>query len=217
MKLKRLCSVILAIVMVFSIVACGNKKADVATDIAPIVDAVEEDTDAVEEDTNTSYELTDEFVTSFGRQSLEYDGTVDWMTNYVTSLNTDGIVPFELAAMEIEQGVLTGFGNVEIKNFNRGIQFGPMIGSIPFIGYIFEVSEGVSAEDFGQVLIDNADLRWNICTSADTFTVVYGEDVIMFVMHPTFFEEAPAEDEIIEEVIVEEIPEDVVVEEVPAE
>jgi len=67
--------------------------------------------------------------------------------------------------------------------------FQPMIGSIAFIGYVFELEDGVSASDFAANLKQNANMRWNICVEAEeTVTSVAGNKVF-FVMCPKQFEE----------------------------
>ena len=42
-----------------------------------------------------------------------------------------------MGSMPVEEGYLAGF-EVEIKGFKKGVTFGPMIGTIPFVGYIRE-------------------------------------------------------------------------------
>ena len=92
-------------------------------------------------------------------------------------------------AMEVEEGVLSGFDNYEVKGFKSGAVFMPMIGSIPFIGYVFELADGVSASDFVSNLKANANLRWNICVTADEMVTATSGNKVFFVMCPEQFEE----------------------------
>ena len=46
-----------------------------------------------------------------------------------------------------------------------------MISTIPFLGYIFTLEEGADIDSFIKTLKSNADLNWNICTSAEEITV----------------------------------------------
>ncbi len=101
---------------------------------------------------------------------------------------TNPIIQFSSATMPVEEGLLTGFGNAEITGFDEGVMFSPMIGSIPFVGYIFTLSEGADTEAFVQLLTDNADPRWNICTEADETVTGKAENMIFFVMSPAQFE-----------------------------
>ena len=83
--------------------------------------------------------------------------------------------------------MLAGFNNAEITGFDEGVMFAPMIGSIPFVGYIFTLPDGADTEAFLQLLTDNADPRWNICTEADETVTGKAENMIFFVMSPAQF------------------------------
>ena len=90
--------------------------------------------------------------------------------------------------MPVEEGFLTGFDNVEIKGFKEGAMFAPMIGTIPFVGYVFTMDDAAAAIELSTLLEENANPRWNICTEADEmFTTVSGNKVF-FVMSPSSFE-----------------------------
>ena len=99
------------------------------------------------------------------------------------------MIQFGGATMEVEPGLLTGFGNAEITGFSNGVMFAPMIGSIPFVGYVFTLEDGVGAAAFMQTLTDNADPRWNICVEADETVVENADNMVFFVMCPSQFEE----------------------------
>ena len=59
-----------------------------------------------------------------------------------------------------------------------------MIGSIPFVGYIFILEDGADVDTFAQNLLDNCNPRWNICVTADeTFCEVSG-NTVFFLMSP---------------------------------
>jgi len=92
-------------------------------------------------------------------------------------------------AMAVEPGFLTGFDNAEIKGFKEGAMFAPMIGTIPFVGYVFTLEDGVNASDFISTLKSSANLRWNICTTADEMVAGSSGNKVFFVMSPKSFEE----------------------------
>ncbi|MBQ9915033.1 MAG: hypothetical protein IJO50_02705 [Clostridia bacterium] len=96
---------------------------------------------------------------------------------------------FSAGSMYVEPGLLSGFGNTEIKDFTIGATFMPMIGSIPFIGYIFELPEGANVSAFINTLKANADLRWNICVTADEMVTGSVGNKVFFVMCPESLEE----------------------------
>ena len=98
------------------------------------------------------------------------------------------IIQFEGASMPVEEGLLTGFGNTEIIGFKEGIMFAPMIGSIPFVGYVFSLEEGTDIASFVGLLEENADPRWNICTEAEETIVESADSMVFFLMCPSQFE-----------------------------
>lgn len=102
------------------------------------------------------------------------------------ALVSNEIIKFVGATMPVEPGFLGGFSD-EIKGFERGTMFGPIIGSIPFIGYIFELGEGADAAAFVATLKESADLRWNICVQADEMVCENVKNKVFFVMSPSSF------------------------------
>ena len=103
-------------------------------------------------------------------------------------LLTNSQLGFMGATMKVEEGVLTGFGNAEIKGFDDGVMFGPAIGTSPFIGYVFTVSEDTDVDDFMDTLKENADLKWNVCTEADELVVEKEGDKVIVIMTPDKFD-----------------------------
>ena len=92
--------------------------------------------------------------------------------------------------MPVEPGYLTGFDDYEVKAFSDAIMVAPMIGTIPFVAYVFSVADGVDSATFASELEANCNPRWNICTAAEeTVTEVVGNKVF-FVMCPMSFETA---------------------------
>lgn len=116
---------------------------------------------------------------------VKADKSIDLET-LATSLVQNDAIPFGPAVMPVEPGYLNGFSS-EITGFSSGVFFGPMIGSIPFAGYVFKVQG--NAESFIKTLKDNADLRWNVCTQADEMVAESVGDIVFFVMAPKSFDE----------------------------
>ena len=98
------------------------------------------------------------------------------------------IIQFMGGAMEVEEGYLSGFDNVEIKGFKSGAMFAPMIGSIPFVGYVFELENAADTATFIKTLEDNANLRWNICVTAEEMVSGSVGNRVFFVMAPISFD-----------------------------
>lgn len=109
------------------------------------------------------------------------DMTTEEMANHLLE---NKLIPFAPAAMPVEEGFLSGFTD-EIHGFSEGTMFGPMIGSIPFIGYVFRSDDTAALV---KVLKEKADKNWNICTQADEMVCEEAEGMVFFVMSPAKFE-----------------------------
>ena len=60
-----------------------------------------------------------------------------------------------------------GFDNYRITGYRSGAVYMPMIGSIPFIGYVFALEDGTDPAAFLKSLTDNCNPKWNICVEAE--------------------------------------------------
>ncbi|MDO4420330.1 MAG: hypothetical protein Q4B92_08220 [Ruminococcus sp.] len=169
--MKKTIAIILAALMMLAVSACGiggTASTEPATDPAP---------------TTVGTKLLADFKTLTDKTPQEI----------ADALLTNEEIQFMPATMPVEEGFLNGF-NEEIKGFEEGVMFGPAIGTIPFVGYIFTVAEGGDVAAFVKTLEDNANLRWNICTEAEEMICVAEGNTVFFVMCPTSFEEQPADD-----------------------
>ncbi len=106
----------------------------------------------------------------------------------VTTLMGTPALSFGPVTAEVEPGLLTGFGNTEISGFEEAVMFAPMIGSIPFVGYVFDLGEDGDTHAFADLLEENADPRWNICTEAEQTVIAISGQLVFFVMCPTSLE-----------------------------
>ena len=101
---------------------------------------------------------------------------------------TNEAILFASGAMPMEPGYLSGF-DAEITGFSECVMFAPMIGTIPFVGYIFTLEDGADVEAFKTTLNDNANPRWNICTEADQTVISNVGNTVFFLMCPATLEE----------------------------
>ena len=168
--MKKTIAIILASLMMLAMAACGTgTSAPTETDPAP---------------TTVGTKLLADFRTMADKTPQEI----------ADALLTNEVIQFMPMTMPVEEGFLNGF-NEEIKGFKEGVMFGPMIGTIPFVGYVFTVADGGDVDAFVKTLEDNANLRWNICTEAEELIVEAEGNTVFFVMCPKSFEEAPAGDD----------------------
>ena len=194
--MKKLTVAALLVAMSLSLAACGgnNNGQDNVNDTQNVTENVDtqtqDDEDSVNADADT--EMVDDT-----EGAVAVEGTVgqvlkdDFLTQVelADALIANPIIPFAGATMPVEEGLLNGFGNTEVTGFSEGVMFAPMIGSIPFVGYVFTLEEGADAETFMQSLKDSADLNWNICTAADEMTVEQSGNKVFFLMSPLNFSE----------------------------
>ena len=109
------------------------------------------------------------------------------MEELANVLVTDPVIQFMGVAAPIETGAeyFTGFGEYQITGYDSAATFMPMIGSIAFVGYVFDLSDDTNVKKFIKALKNHCDPRWNICVEADQTVVGAVDDIVFFVMCPT--------------------------------
>lgn len=200
--MKKLLLSAMAITLVFSMTACGGKTEPSATPEPSIVESVENEPIVTEAPVETEEpveaeplpgEATGETVGTtllgvFNELVADEAAGHDALT-IADKLITHESILFSGGSMEIEEGYLSGFNNYEVTGFEQGAMFAPMIGSIPFVGYVFILPEDADVDAFMTGLKDNADLRWNICVEADEMICEANGNTVFFLMCPANFEE----------------------------
>ena len=171
--MKKIIALFLAALMVVGVVACGKKESEKKTEETKKEEVKEPET--VGEFLLVDFEANPE-------------GTAQEIAERVVA---NEIIPFSPMVTPVEPGLLMGFDNAEITGFEEGVMFGPMMGTIPFVGYVFVLEEGADVDAFVTTLKDNANLRWNICTEAEELTVESEDNTVFFLMSPKNFEEQP--------------------------
>lgn len=117
-------------------------------------------------------------------EDIMIEGAITNPAEIANALCMAELVPMGLGAMEVAPGLLTGFDNYEVTDFSSGAVFMPMIGSIPFVGYIFQVEEGIDMVNYVNDLSANCNPRWNVCVEADETLVGYYGNTVFFLMCP---------------------------------
>ncbi len=185
--MKKILSLMLVSAMVMSMIACGND------DVAETTESTVVSTETVSTE-SVSTETAAENTAPVGEVALDTFKTfVEANPEAAAEEVVNAMLPtlenyFSPASMLVEEGLLTGFGNVEIKGFEEGVMFSPMIGTIPFVGYIFTLPADADAEAFVTTLTDNANLGWNVCVEADQMLTEVVGNKVFFVMSPSTFE-----------------------------
>lgn len=153
--MKRKFALILVLSTLFSLAACGKEEAP--------------------EPATLGQELYSSFTAKVNSGETDAQLIAD-------ALLSEGPLPFEGGvSAPVEEGFLMGF-TADITGFEKAVMFGPAIGAIPFVGYVFELSSAEDCEAFCAMLLENCDMRWNICTEADETVCGSAENLVFFVM-----------------------------------
>jgi hypothetical protein len=109
--------------------------------------------------------------------------TTEEMAN---ALVTNPAIQFMGGAMPLEVGTefFTGFDEYQITGYESAAVYMPMIGSIAFVGYVFDLAEGTDVNTFITALSENCNPRWNICVEADETLVGAFGNKVFFLMCP---------------------------------
>ena len=176
--MKKIIALLMAVLMVMTMVACGTNE-----EITSIAD------DASSKVETNGATVGETLLAAFKADST---GTAQEIAD---RLIQNDIIEFMGGAMPIEEGLLSGFDNTEIKGFKEGATFAPMMSSIAFVGYIFELADDADVEAFKTTLKDAANLRWNICVEAEELIVENEGNKVFFLMCPKSFEQPEVEDD----------------------
>ncbi|MBR2408628.1 MAG: hypothetical protein IKB07_06690 [Lachnospiraceae bacterium] len=195
--MRKFLAVALSVAMVFSMVACGKKDDTKNPDKNPnVTEAPAGD----EKNDNTEDGVIAPDVKENTAGSKLWNAFLETMkanpettpVDMANALATNPVIQFAAGGNEVTPGYLAGFSE-EISGFEKGAMFGPMMGSIAFAGYIFELADDADVKAFIENLKNVADPRWNICVAADYTQVGAYENTVYFLMYPAEMDNASAE------------------------
>ncbi|MBE6537865.1 MAG: hypothetical protein E7671_00165 [Ruminococcaceae bacterium] len=200
--MKKILALILAAMMIFAVVSCGNtntdgKDTDTDAVVDTTVDTTEDtatdtdvdttvDTDAVDGETEGSAleaaaKAVMEKYAEFAGMRASYD---EYMAmDDVEEMTYEEYISYQIMIEPVEAGaeLLQGFTTAP-TGYTEAYSFYPGMMGAPFIGYIFTLEEGADVEAFKTFLTENCDMRWNICTSANTVVCENVGNVVYFNM-----------------------------------
>lgn len=168
--MKKIITILLIAVLCVSLAACGGSK---NTDVIPTVD-----------ETTVGGQHWNAFVAA---KEANPEATAEEIANALISLE---INQFMGMAMPIEAGTeyFPGFDNYVVSGYESAANFMPMMGSIAYVGYIFELAEDADASAFIETLTTNANPRWNICVEADQTIAGSKGTTVFFLMCPSTYD-----------------------------
>ena len=195
--MKHIALFMATLLFALSFVSCGGNAgngAETGADTTTEATTTEEvTTEAVTEDANApeagtfGAELYAKFRENYAANST---ATAEELANLMIQNEN---IPYMMGVMPIEAGVsyLNGFKDQDvddpatlISGYKSGAMFAPMIGVIPFVGYIFTMEDGADVDAFIESLKGRVDMRWNICTEADQLVVDVQGNQVLFTMCP---------------------------------
>ena len=181
--MKRNIALILAAVLAASMISCGGNDTTDTTDTAGAGTESAVVTEEVIEANTVATKLQVAFLDAVKANPA---ATAEELAGVCAQHEAVSLIgPM---VMPITEGWLNGFDAESITGFSEGAMFAPMIGTIPFIGYVFTLDADADVEAFMQTLKDNADPRWNICTEAEEVIVANVGNTVLFVMAPLSFD-----------------------------
>ena len=199
---KRILIAGLSALLCVSMVACGNNgEAESTTTAATTTTAAVENTTTEATEATTEAPVEDKVAIIDPKADANTLGGKLWNAfvaakeekpeitaeEMANLLVTNEVIQFMGGAIPVEanQEFFNGFDEYKITGYESGAVYMPMIGSIPFIGYIFELAEGADVNAFIKNLNDNANPRWNICVTAEQTVVGAYGTTVFFLMCPT--------------------------------
>ncbi len=192
--MKKLLVTLLTAAMTVSMAACGGSntatsESTPATTESNVVETTEstvETESAVTESAVTEGETVGQTV--FAKYNEIIAATPEATAQeIVDAIVAAEILPFMPVTMPVEPGFLMGF-DADVTGFKEAVQFSPMIGTIPFMGFIFTLEADADVEAFTKTLEESANPAWNICTQADEIIIQADGTTVFFLMGPNVLE-----------------------------
>ncbi|MBQ3565827.1 MAG: hypothetical protein IJA12_01485 [Oscillospiraceae bacterium] len=179
--MKKILSVILSLSIMSVLTACSGDDTESKTSSEETTQTTAEIVSEAE--TQSQSELTfAQYLLDDFRTIIEADPALT-TEQIAEELSKNEQILFSSMFMPVEEGFLQGFTQ-EITGFESGATFAPAMGSIAFVGYVFELSDEDTAKTFAETLKSCADPRWQICVEAEETVCEAVGNRVFFVMAP---------------------------------
>ena len=195
--MKKLLIAVLTVALCMGLVACGNTETTTTATEAPASTETPVSTEVVSADVTPDVEAGTVGAMHWELFNLVVaenpDMTAEEIANAVLFAEYEGqpLNPFMGGVVPVDSSFefYNGFGEEFVMGeYKSGAMFGPMMGSIAYIGYIFELEEGADVEAFVKNLTDNCNPRWQICVTADQTVAGSVGNKVFFLMCPATYE-----------------------------
>lgn len=184
--MKKMLAALLSLSMIICVSGCEKSQpSENATQTEPSVtessdNAVSEDSDENSSDSSSSDSSSSGTTGAALLDAFKAEAESSDLKGIADKIAAAGSKDYELVKEDCSEGFLPGF-SADIKGFSAGIKLAPMIGSVPFVAYVFETDDAAALME---TLKTNADPRWNICTEAKETVSEISGNYVFFAMCP---------------------------------
>lgn len=170
--MKKIFAMLLALVMMFSLVACGGTTAptEIPTDApttAPTEEMIENPTEEVIDGNDV---VVDASYLELLLNGVITEQPVEFM---------GGVMPVDLADPDSVK-YMTGLDSAD--GITEAAVFEPMMGSIAFSMVMVRVAEGTEAKAVAEAMKNGIDTRKWVCVEANDLMIATHDDVAMLIM-----------------------------------
>ena len=196
--MKKILALILSALMLIALTSCLDEDVDTTADTAAESKAPA-DTSAPEgEGSKNSTVPLEAIATALADKYAEYTGVRDSYNDYIASVESEEdkisyeeFISYQIVTQPVEDlEFLMGLTEVP-AGIGEAYLYQPGMMGQAYIGYVFRLTEGTDVEAFKTALKEKADLRWNICTAANTIVCENYGDTVFFSMMVIIDDENP--------------------------
>ena len=185
-KHKKIVGLILALLTVCTLAGCAWNDRNADEPVAVIASTAEtEQASPVVIQPSVEADTMGEALWNTFQTTVSENPDIE-IASLANTLAADPSLPFTgtVSSIEADAEYFVGFGDYRITGFDSASVYAPMIGSYAFVGYVFELSEDTSVNEFLVSLTSHCDPRWNICVEAEQTVAGAVGNTVFFVMCP---------------------------------
>ncbi len=194
--MKKILALILSAIMLLSLVSCASDDADTTAQDKE-TEAATESTAPEKEEAPKSDVPLETIAKALADKYAEYGNLRAVYDEMMAEMEEEYKVSYEeyisnmIVTMPIEDtSFLTGLNAVP-EGIKEAYLYQPGMMGVAYIGYIFRLNEGTDVDAFKASLTEQANPRWNICTSANTTICENYGDTVFFSMMVVIDEDNP--------------------------
>ena len=190
--MKKLLIALMALTLCIGLVACGGNDVAETTVAETVAETVADNNATIAPDVDAATVGGKHWTAFVDAVNANPAATAEEIANAVLYVEDNGepLNQFMSMVMPLEAGVeyMPGFNDFVPSGYVSCANFGPMMGSIAYVGYVFELAEDADVQAFIDSLTANCNPRWQICVSADQTVAGAVGNKVLFLMCPETYE-----------------------------